>query len=88
MFEAIREVCVLDKGLYDTSGKEHKGGKIGSIVSQLIKAGYTADQVRRYYGEGGWWYCVDWRGRDRHQPPQEGDIYKTIFRAKSDMGEA
>lgn len=75
MFEAICEVCVLDPA---TVAK----GRIGKRASTLVKAGYTPEQVRAYYGKAGWWYQHDWRGR-KGDPPKPEQIGETIKQAMS-----
>jgi hypothetical protein len=47
------------------------------FAKKLLTGGYTADQVAAHYGEGGWWYLHDWRGR-RGDAPSEYHIKDTI----------
>lgn len=61
-------------------------GKIVRTASDLRKAGYTALQVLSCYGEGGWWYKEDWRGKKGEHPTLSA-IRETIQEASKNGGE-
>lgn len=67
------EVCKLDVGL--------SKGKAGSFAKRFRKAGYTLDEIRDFYGDGGWWYKHDFRGK-KGEPPTLALIHETIRRAR------
>ena len=58
-------------------------GQIGRVAKELLKAGYTVDQVKASYSGGCWWYKEDWRGQ-KGQSPLPADIAKTIMQSVSD----
>jgi len=69
MADAILEVTGIDKKLnFSRAAKEAK---------DLISAGYSPDQIRKVYGQGGTWYSKDWRGQ-KGEVPQIGLIRSTI----------
>lgn len=72
MFGALAEVCQLNPALQKT--------QLGKTASQLIKAGYTPDQIRERYNPGAWWYLHDWRGQ-KGQPPTLPQVVSTIEQA-------
>lgn len=74
MLSALSEVCQIDLKLC--------AEKYVKEASRLIKAGYTAPQVKEYYARGAEWYRYDWRGQ-KGQPPDIRAINETIQRAVS-----
>ena len=67
------EVCKLDVRLSKS--------KAGQFAKRFREASYTLDEVRDYYGAGGWWYKHDFRGQ-KGQPPTLAVIYETIRQAR------
>ena len=67
------EVCKLDVRLSKS--------KAGQFAKRFREASYTLDEVRDYYGAGGWWYKHDFRGQ-KGQPPTLAVIYDTIRQAR------
>jgi len=57
MFGAICEVTKADPKLRSIQGRVARLGK------EMREAGYTAADVRRVFGEGGWWYTEHWKGK-------------------------
>lgn len=51
--------------------------KENELVDGLYASGYTAEQIGRYYGAGGYWRTRDWRGV-QNQPLTEAAIRDTI----------
>ena len=52
-------------------------GKLDKWTEDLIKAGYTREQILELYSPGGAWYTHDWRGQ-KGQRPGIGQIRETI----------
>ena len=50
-------------------------------AKSLVEAGYTAEELVLWYGDGGWWYTEHWKGQ-RATPPTQNDISQTIVSAK------
>jgi hypothetical protein len=59
MFGALAEVCVLDPKFKSTAGR------VGKTASELLAAGYTAEQVLAFKD---WWSAFDWRGQRGDTP--------------------
>jgi hypothetical protein len=73
LYSALCYVCKLDGSL-----KTNKG-RLNKLASEL--SGYTAVDIRRWYGPGGWWYQEDWRGK-QGQAPALLQIPETIRKAR------
>lgn len=43
-------------------------GRIGAFAKDLLKEGYTAEQVQSIYGEGGVYWTTDWRAKLNARP--------------------
>ena len=72
MMCAVGEVCKMDIKLND--------GRVGKCAKGLLAAGYTIEQLQRYYGPDSWWYKNDWRGK-QNSPPKPEQINETIKQA-------
>lgn len=57
MFQALAEVTLLDAKL--------KAKQLGKTASELLKAEYTPEHVKRF---GEWWATSDWRGQKGAAP--------------------
>lgn len=57
MFGAICEVTKADPKLRSIQGRVARLGK------EMREAGYTAADVRRVFGDDGWWYKEHWKGK-------------------------
>jgi hypothetical protein len=59
--------------LADVTGMDTRlnGSRLGKVAVQLSRVGATPDDLRRYYGPGGWWYKADWRGQKGEFPRPE-----------------
>lgn len=77
MFQALCDVCRKDYRVISDKDK----ARIGRVAGKLVKAGYTPEQVEFSYGEGGWWYEHDWRGREGDLPTPE-KVQSTIGAAR------
>lgn len=75
MFGALCEVCIVDGKL--------NAARVGRQASKLVDAGYKAEDVRRWYGKGGWWYAKDWRGKQGQTPALE-QVGETIAKANKE----
>jgi len=56
-------------------------GRLAKTGKELSEAGYTIEEVNKYYSKGGVWYTHDWRGR-KGQPPTPEQILETINNAR------
>lgn len=72
----------------------HQGTEAAKYVARTAKdlreAGYTADQLRAWYGLEGWWYTVhtaDWSDKFR-KPPSLAQVVKTVQLAAEAHGAA
>lgn len=72
MMEALAKVCKKDIKL--------SASMIAKTSVSLLKAGYTPEQVEMFYGENGWWYIKDWRGK-KGQAPTLSQVADTIKEA-------
>lgn len=85
MFEAICEVCGYD---YEIISKKEKA-RVGRVSGKLLGSsrGYTPEDVLRCYGEGGWWYKHDWRGKSGDRPtPEKIQATLAVAVEESDKG--
>jgi hypothetical protein len=74
MVGILAEITGLDYHIKSNAGRLARRGK------ELITAGYTCEQIKKLYGEYGWWYREDWRGQKGQKPTPE-DILSTIKQA-------
>ena len=63
--QALAKVCKMD---FQRNQKR--------LFREAKAIGMTAEEILRYYGDGGWWYTNDWRGRVGH-PPSTSTIRET-----------
>lgn len=78
MVGAICEVTHTDYKIRRNAGQAARAAK------ELLAAGYTADDVRAVFGEGGWWYKEDWRGK-QGQLPRIEQIAPDIAKGKESV---
>ena len=75
MFAALRDVCEMDQSLSSNRGR------LNRVAKEIVEAGrYSPEQIRAWYGPGGWWYTSDFRGKDRPRPLPE-QVPKTLLQA-------
>jgi hypothetical protein len=75
MFAALRDVCEMDQSLSSNRGR------LNRVAKEIVEAGrYSPEQIRAWYGPGGWWYTSDFRGKDRPRPMPE-QVPKTLLQA-------
>jgi hypothetical protein len=75
-FSAIVSVCPT----IDISLKGQRGW-VNNAAGQLSRSGsYLPDNIREWYGEGGWYYTTYYGGRNGHKPDPES-IIKSIGKA-------
>lgn len=70
----LASVCGMDAKL--------AGRRLAKRGKELWAAGYSVEQIEQWYGEGGWWYREDWRGKKGSFPTPE-DIQATVVQARS-----
>jgi hypothetical protein len=78
MIEALAAVCKKDIKL--------SAPMLSKQAANLLRAGYTPEQVTQLYGESGWWWTNHWRGKDKGQIPTPSQVTDTIKEAV-DFGE-
>ena len=52
-------------------------GMLAKSAKKIVLAGYTPEQVRQVFCDGGAWYEKDWRGQ-KGQPPKPTDIEQNL----------
>lgn len=57
------------------------GKRYAKLASELVKNGYSPDEISNWYSSGGWYYKNDWRGK-KGQVPNESAIRETVKLAK------
>jgi len=70
LVDALAKVCQRDWHI------RGQAALLGKFASQLIKAGYTPEDVQQF---GTWWYKNDWRGK-RGDPPAPYNVAECIGR--------
>ena len=45
-----------------------QSGRMFGIAKSLVKAGYSYGDVVKVFGNGGYWYTMDWRGKQGSNP--------------------
>lgn len=60
------------------------GKRFARFASDLLKSGYTPDEISSWYSSGGWYYQSDWRGK-KGQVPNEAVIRDTVKMAKGTL---
>lgn len=55
------------------------------FAEKLLAEGYTPENIRDWYGDGGWWYKEYWLGRDNNSPPTQNLIVTTIESARRNI---
>lgn len=51
------------------------------LAGEIIGRGISPEQIRVWYGVGGWWYREDWRGK-RQETPNISTIRETLRKAR------
>jgi len=74
MMEAIAKVTGYDLKVRDTRSR------IGKIASQILKAGYTPQDVINFET---YWKENDWRWKQSHLPPRPSDVHSMIHLSRS-----
>ncbi len=70
MVDALAKVCQRDWHI------RGQATLLGKFATQLVRAGYTTDQVEQF---GKWWYKNDWRGK-KGDPPAPHNVTESIGR--------
>ncbi len=81
MVAVLLDVCHVDNTL---------GSYAAKIAKQLLDAGYTPDQVEKWYGAEGWWYKVHTKGwsEEFRKAPSLSKIALTVLLAAEANGGA
>jgi DNA-binding MarR family transcriptional regulator len=80
-----------------TNSNEMSAIQFVKLAAKLRKVGATPEKVLEMYGYGGWWYSCEsnWKGHDKNQFPNQGDISRTwdhwdtpppVVKTKGDWG--
>jgi hypothetical protein len=56
---------------------------VALVASKLRKLGISPPEVMEWYGQRGWWYNRDWRGKKGQKPTPE-QVFETVEMAKGE----
>lgn len=77
MFSVLADVCKVDAKLQANKGRLNK------VAGDLNNnSDYTPEDIRRWFGPGGWWYTHDFRGK-QGTPPSPEWVLKHLGEARA-----